>query len=434
MTVDRYELVLTVVGAVALLAAWVPAYTSRRPLSLPIVLVAIGTGLFLLPLGIAAPKPQQHLEALEHFTEISVLVALMGAGLKIDRPFSWRTWTPTWRMLGIAMPITIGLTALAGSVIGGLGGAGALLLGSVLAPTDPVLASDVQVGEPTVDENAPPQEDDVRFTLTSEGGLNDALAFPFVYAAIRFADGGARPLTWLGPWLAWDLVGRILIGIAAGWLVGRIIGVVAFRPPGVLSALADTPQGFVAIAATLLAYGATELLHGYGFLAVFVAAVVIRGSERHHDFHRDLHGFTEQTENLLSVGLLLLLGGAVVSGVLSALTLGAVVVAVVAVVVIRPASGLIALGRSRLSRTERATIAFFGIRGFGSVYYLAYALNHHSFPQADLLWAIVTLTVLISIALHGISASPAMAAVDALSRRRNRRTAGLRVRVEELDR
>ncbi len=200
------------------------------------------------------------------------------------------------------------------------------------------------------------------------------------------------------------------------------------------AALADTPQGFVAIAATLLAYGATELLHGYGFLAVFVAAVVIRGSERHHDFHRDLHGFTEQTENLLSVGLLLLLGGAVVSGVLSALTLGAVVVAVVAVVVIRPASGLIALGRSRLSGTERATIAFFGIRGFGSVYYLAYALNHHAFPQADLLWAIVTLTVLISIALHGISASPAMAAVDALSRRRNRRTAGLRVRVEELER
>ncbi len=423
MTVDRYELVLTIVGAVALVAAWVPAYTSRRPLSLPILLVAVGAGLFLLPLGIAIPAPQQHLDATERLTEISVLVALMGAGLKIDRPFAWRTWMPTWWMLGIAMPMTIGLTALAGAVLGGLAGASALLLGSVLAPTDPVLASDVQVGEPTVDEDAPAEEDEVRFTLTSEGGLNDALAFPFVYAAIRLAADGPNLAAWFGPWLAWDLVGRIAIGIAAGWVVGRVIGVVAFRPPGLLSALADTPQGFVAIAATLLAYGATELLHGYGFLAVFVAAVVIRGSERHHDFHRELHGFTEQTENLLSVGLLLLLGGSVVSGVLDGLTLGGIAVAVVAVIIIRPLSGLVALSHSRLAGAERATVAFFGIRGFGSVYYLAYALNHQQFPQAERLWAIVILTILISIALHGVSASPAMAAVDRLPRRRNRRTA-----------
>lgn len=418
--IDRYEVVLTLIGAVALVAAWVPAYTQRRPLSLPIILVAIGTGLFLLPLGITAPQPQHHLDVTEHLTELGVLVALMGAGLKIDRPFAWRSWALTWRMLVVAMPLTIALTAIAGATIGGLGGVSALLLGSVLAPTDPVLASDVQVGEPTLDERAPEEEDDVRFTLTSEGGLNDALAFPFVYAAVRITDSNSSSTSWIWQWVAWDLIGRVLIGAAVGWVVGRLIGVVAFRPPGRLSALADTPQGFVAIAATLLAYGTTELLQGYGFLAVFVAAVVIRGSERHHDFHRDLHGFAEQTENLLSVGLLLLLGGSVVSGVLNDLDVGGVAVAVVVVLVIRPISGLVALVRTQLNGTERATVAFFGIRGFGSIYYLAYALNDHRFEQGDRLWSIVTLTLLISIALHGVSASRAMAAVDALERRRAR--------------
>jgi NhaP-type Na+/H+ or K+/H+ antiporter len=173
----------------------------------------------------------------------------------------------------------------------------------VLAPTDPVLASDVQVGEPELEEKPTPNaEEDVRFTLTSEGGLNDALAFPFVYLAIHVARDGWNPSGWAVEWIGWDLVARIAIALAVGWLVGRVLGVIAFRPPGPLRALADTPQGFVAVGATLLAYGATELLHGYGFLAVFVAAVVIRGSERNHEFQSELHAFTEQTENLLVVG------------------------------------------------------------------------------------------------------------------------------------
>ena len=422
MTIDTYEVALTVGGLAALLAAWIPAYTARRPLSLPIVLVAAGFLFFLLPFGLPAPDPSEHLDITERATELIVIVALMGAGLKIDRPFNWRTWTPTWRMLAIAMPISIVLTALLGATVGGLAATSALLLGAVLAPTDPVLASDVQVGEPSLGESANPEaEDDVRFTLTSEGGLNDALAFPFVYAAIAIAEHGWSPSEWAMTWIAWDLVGRIVIALVVGLVVGRLLGVVAFRPPGRLSALAETPQGFVAIAATLLAYGTTELLQGYGFLAVFVAAVVLRGTERTHEFHADLHGFAEQIENLLVVGLLFLFGGALAAGILDGLTWQGVIVAVVAVFVIRPVSGLIALARSNLAPAERVAISFFGIRGFGSVYYLAYALSAAAFVGADQLWAIVALTMVISIAVHGVSATPAMAMVDRTYRRHRRR-------------
>jgi NhaP-type Na+/H+ or K+/H+ antiporter len=421
MTFDTYEVALTVGGAAALLAAWLPAYTSRRPLSLPFILVVVGALFFLLPFGLPAPDPVGHLDITEHATEFVVIVALMGAGLKIDRPFSWRTWGSTWRMLGIAMPITIALTAILGVAVGGLAATSALLLGSVLAPTDPVLASDVQVGEPSLGERANPEaEDDVRFTLTSEGGLNDALAFPFVYAAIAIAENGWAPTNWALTWVAWDLVARIAIALVVGWVVGRLLGVVAFRPPGRLSALAETPQGFVAIAATLLAYGATELLQGYGFLAVFVAAVVLRGTERTHEFHADLLGFAEQLENLLVVGLLFLFGGALVSGIFDALTWQGALVAVLVVFVVRPVSGLIALARSKLAPAERVAISFFGIRGFGSVYYLAYALAAAAFVGADELWAIVALTMVVSIAVHGISATPAMAMVDRAYRRGRR--------------
>lgn len=428
MTFDTYEVALTLGGLAALMAAWAPAYTSRRWISLPIVLVAGGALFSLLPLGLPTLDPNEHLEITEHATELVVIVALMGAGLKIDRPFSWRTWRSTWRMLGIAMPITIALTAALGVAVGGLAAASALLLGAVLAPTDPVLASDVQVGEPTLSEPANPEaEDEVRFTLTSEGGLNDALAFPFVYAAIAVAEHGWAPSGWAATWVAWDLVGRIVIAMAVGWGVGRLLGVVAFRPPGRLSALAETPQGFVAIAATLLAYGATELAGGYGFLAVFVAAVVLRGTERAHEFHADLHGFAEQTENLLVVGLLLLFGGALVSGILDALTWNGAAVAVLVVFVVRPIAGLVALLRSDMAPAERVAISFFGIRGFGSVYYLAYGLAAASFAGADELWSIVALTMLVSIAVHGVSATPGMALVDRANRRRARGEAGSQV-------
>jgi sodium/hydrogen antiporter len=413
MTVDTYEGLLALIGLAALAAAWLPSYTERRPISLPVVLMGLGALFFLLPVDLFVPDPRRHVQVAERLTEMAVIVALMGAGLKIDRPFSWRTWGSTWRLLAIAMPLTIALVAVCGAVVGGLGVSTAVLLGAALAPTDPVLASDVQVGEPTLDEEASPRaEDEVRFALTSEAGLNDALAFPFVYLAIRMAEEGPEPGAWLLRWVAWDLVGRIAIGLLVGWLIGRVLVIVSFQPPGPLSALSDTPQGFVAVSATLLAYGTTELLHGYGFLAVFVAAVVLRSAEPQHDFHGSLHSFIEQAENLIVVGLLLLFGGSLVYGVLGGLTWRAALVAVLLVFVIRPASGLLAMAGTRLSTNQRWVVSFFGIRGFGSIYYLAYGLSAAPFGHTEEAWGVISLAVALSIATHGITATPAMRGVD----------------------
>jgi NhaP-type Na+/H+ or K+/H+ antiporter len=224
--VDLIDLCYAVLGLAALLAGLLPRLLASRPLSMPIVFLGLGMALFALPLGLPDPNPLRHPHLTERLTEIGVIVALMGAGLKLDRRLGWRSWSTTWRLLAIAMPLTIAGTALLGWWWVGLAPAAAMLLGSALAPTDPVLASDVQVGEPGGHEEG---EDVVRFSLTSEAGLNDALAFPFVYAAIAMAAQGANPAAWIGEWLAVDVVYKVVVGIAVGALVGRMLGWLFFR-------------------------------------------------------------------------------------------------------------------------------------------------------------------------------------------------------------
>ena len=177
---DLYVLLLAVFGAVVLLTAWLPMVLKDWPLSLPIICIALGVLLVWSPLApILGSNPLENRYVTERMTEFVVIVALMGAGLKLDRPLGWHSWLITWRLIGVAMPITIAAIALLGWGLLGLDLASALLLGAALAPTDPVLASDVQVGPPKSGE-----EDEVRFALTSEAGLNDGLSFPFVYLAI----------------------------------------------------------------------------------------------------------------------------------------------------------------------------------------------------------------------------------------------------------
>src|SRR5688572_310398 len=315
---------------------------------------------FALPLDLPDPDPLVHGELTEHLAEVCVIVALMGAGLKLDRPVGWRRWSSTWRLLAVAMPVTIAVMAGLGWWWAGLAPAAAVLLGSALAPTDPVLASDVQVGEPTEDEDS---EDEVRFALTSEAGLNDALAFPFVYAAITIAAHESL-LRCVAVAVVYKLAVGLLLGLGTGWLLGKLF----FRATKDAVRLAKHAEGFVALAATFFAYGVTELAGGYGFLAVFVCAVSIRASERNHSYHQVLHDFAEQIERLLTVLLLLLFGGAVVGGLLSSLTWRAAAVGLALVLVVRPLTAWLALRGAPGTRGEHAVIAFFGIRGIGSFF------------------------------------------------------------------
>ncbi|MFI5836433.1 cation:proton antiporter [Micromonospora sp. NPDC051300] len=405
---EPVDVAFALLGVGALLAGILPRVLEKRPLSMPIAFLGLGMLVFALPTGLPTPDPLRSPELTTHLTELGVIVALMGAGLKIDRPLSWARWSSTWRLLAIAMPLCIAAVALLGWWWAGLVPAAALLLGAALAPTDPVLASDVQVGEPTDAEDS---EDEVRFALTSEAGLNDGLAFPFVYAAIAIASTSLAPADWLGEWLAVDVVYKLAVGVGGGLLVGWLLGKLFFRAPSALR-LAKHSEGFLALAATFLAYGLVEVVGGYGFLAVFVAARAIRAAERTSEFHSVLHDFAEQVERLLTVLLLLLFGGAVIGGLLAPLTWPAALVGLALVLVIRPLLGWLSLRGAPGRASEHWVISVFGIRGVGSFYYLAYATSKTDFPQAELLWATVGLVVVVSVVAHGIAATPVMQVLD----------------------
>jgi NhaP-type Na+/H+ or K+/H+ antiporter len=400
-------------GVAGLLAALLPRLLSRRPVSVPMVFLALGAVAFALVESLPSPSPIEHQAIAERLTEICVIVALFGAGLALDRRPSLRGWGSTWRLLGITMPLSIALGALLGwwgfALGAGLAPAAAVLLAAALAPTDPVLAGDVQVGEPTDAEDS---EDEPRFALTSEAGLNDALAFPFVHAAVTMAVVGAAPALWFGRWLAVDVLWRIAAGVAVGVVVGRVLSRLFFTARNRTIRLAEQAEGFVALACTMLAYGLTELANGYGFLAVFVCATTIRTAERAHGYHGVLHNYIEQIERLLTVAVLVFLGGAMARGLLAPLTTPDVVLAVVLVLVVRPLLGWLALVGGGRGPRDRAVIAFFGVRGVGSLYYLAYAAGHAPFGQLDRLWATAGLVVLLSVLVHGISATPVMNWLD----------------------
>ncbi|MBD3784407.1 MAG: cation:proton antiporter [Micrococcales bacterium] len=418
----RPELVYVLLGGALLLAAVLPQVLHRWALSAPIVLVAVGLLLGTGPMsGSLRLDPVAARPWIEHLTEVTVLVALMGVGLALDRPLrpglraSWATWSPTWRLLGIAMPLSIGAVALLAWGPLGVAPPAALLLGAVLAPTDPVLASDVQVEGPTLEgeEDELDEDDEVRFALTSEAGLNDGLAFPFVWAAVFLAAGA--PAGGLWRWIGWELVGKVVVGVLVGVVLGWALARLAFRAPSPSLRLAEVGQPLLALSALLLAYGAAEVVHGYGFLAVFACAVTIRSVERRSEYHLHMHDVVERLETLLTLVLLLGLGFAVTTGLLANLDWRGVVVGVTLVLVVRPVAGWLAFVGSRgngrtagLTRGERLVVAFFGVRGVGSLYYLAFAAGTASFTEERWLWSTVGFTVALSVLVHGVLATPAM--------------------------
>ena len=422
------DVVYLLAGVALLVAVVLPVALSSRAISSPMILLVAGALIGLLPLpGGVSASPVDNRAFTEHLTEVCVIVALMGVGLALDRPLDirrwqgWRRWEVTWRLLGIAMPMCIAGVAFLGWWAMGLTPAAALLLGAVLAPTDPVLASDVQVGGPTVlgrqeEDEEIDERDEVRFALTSEAGLNDGMAFPFVYAAVFLVTlGGVSE--WGLRWVGWELVGKSVIGVLLGILVGWVLAKAAFRAPWPSMRLAETGEPLLALAAVLVSYGVAQVAHGYGFLAVFACAMTLRSMERGHDYHEHMHQVIERLERLLTLAVLLLLGVTLTNGLLGHLTWQGAAVAAALIFVVRPAAGMVALrlgpgaeriGERTLGVREELTTASFGVRGVGSLYYLAYATGEASFGHAEQLWATVAFTITLSVVWHGVTATPAM--------------------------
>ncbi|MEV0247226.1 cation:proton antiporter [Nocardia sp. NPDC050712] len=408
MTNFTFERAYLAAGIALLLAATLPRLFKDRAITAPMLMLGVGAlgGLVIGRTGLQTVSPLADPTVIEHLAELCVIVALMGVGLAIDRPLAWRTWGSTWRLLLLTMPLCIAAVAVFGWWAAALTPAAAALLGAALAPTDPVLASDVQVEGPTPGGAGSDEEDDeVRFALTSEAGLNDALAFPFVYLAIFLATKGSVQ-SWLAGWFAWELLGKILIGVVVGGIVGNLLGRLLFRFPIKDARLADRGEPIVALAAVFAVYGLTELVGGYGFLAVFACAIAIRRIERDSGYHEQMHSLVEQLEHVFTLVVLLLLGAALTTGLLAALSWQGAALGVLLVFVFRPVAGWLSLQRCReMDGKERAVTAFFGVRGIGSIYYVSYGLTHTELgAEGEAIWAIVAFTIVLSVLVHGVSA------------------------------
>jgi sodium/hydrogen antiporter len=407
---DAYELGVLVVGLLGLGGILVPLLLRSRLVTYPILVVLLGAFAATLPPPWPEIDPLTQGVFAEHIAEIAVILALTTIGLKIDRPVGWRRWRTTWLLLAITMPLTIAATAWLGATVLGLTLPAAVLLGAVIAPTDPVLAGDVQTGPPAVGTGSEGGErDEVRFALTSESALNDGLAFPFTNLALLLVLVGTAPRDWLPSFLLVEVAYRIGVGVALGWVVGRVVGWLVVR----LARRGDPARGVLTLAFTLVSYGLTELVGGYGFIAVFVTAAVVRGTERDNEVFAHLHEGAEQLERLTAGLVLFLLGAAVADGLLAPTTPAMLVVAILLVAVVRPLAGWLGLlPAPDTLRDERVVVAVFGIRGIGSVYYLAYALEVAPFADAAVLWATVAWTILLSLLVHGLGAGPAMRWLD----------------------
>ncbi|MCQ0090861.1 sodium:proton antiporter [Roseovarius sp. M141] len=392
-----YHLTLAVVGCIVILSRWFPRLiSSREPAAAPLMIL-LGAGAVLMIPGLPAPPDPRTAPLLwEVMAEITVIVALFAAGMRVDSLGPPGKWAPTLRLLLIAMPLTIAAVAFLGVVLGGLTAGAAVLLAAVLAPTDPVLAADVQIAPPQEGQEHP-----VRFALTTEAALNDGLAFPFVYLGLILIAQGLAPAEWGLQWLLEDVIYRISIGAAMGWAGGWLLGQILFNLPRE-TRLADTGSGVIAIAGVFLCYGSTELVEGYGFIAVAAMGLSLRRIESEHHYHRHLHDFSESIEHALTALLLIALG-ALLPTLAADLTWSHVAIAVLLIVVLRPLAGWISLTASALARPDRAVVAVYGVRGIGSIYYLAYATGYAELDNLSDLWIITALTIFLSTVLHGFT-------------------------------
>jgi NhaP-type Na+/H+ or K+/H+ antiporter len=422
---------LALAGALLLLMGLSSAYLQRLPVSTAAIYLVLGVAIGPLGLGwLSLDVTKSASDWLERLTEVAVIVALFIGGLKLRLPFRDPAWVAAWRLAGPTMLVTIVGVALAGHLLLGLPPALAVLLGSILAPTDPVLASAVAVNDAA-------DHDRMRYGLSGEAGLNDGMAFPFVVFSLSWAAEGEIG-GWIGAWflhrVVWAIPAGLVVGFWLGWGVGRLA-------IGLRARHRDTaaPSDFLALALVALSYVGAELIGAWGFLAAFAAGVGLRHAEvqvSHEEsapkrlveppaerlvgpevapeqlkepavaagvMLAETVSFGDTVERLLEVLLVVLVGVALAShwdprGVALALAL---------FVVIRPAASWLLLSHSPTTPSQRGLMGWFGIRGIGSLYYLSYALHHGTFANAAGELGGITITVVaLSILVHGASARP----------------------------
>jgi len=395
------------VGVLLIAVALLGRLLDRLPVSLAMIYLLVGFVLGPSVTNALELHPMRHLELLGTITEVALLIALFTVGIKLRVPVGdWR-WVLPMRLATISMLLTIaGLTA-AGIWVLGLSLGRALVLGAILAPTDPVLASDVQL-------RSPEDRDTLRFALTGEGGLNDGTAYPMVLLGLGLMglhDIGTHGVRWLAADVAWGTVGGLGIGFLVGAAVAR--GVRWLRSRRRDAVMFDE---FLLLGVIGLSYGAAQAAHTLGFLAVFAAGLALRRAD---DIHASLRksedeppltptmlNVNEQLERIVEVAIVLLVGAMISTGYWSA---DGLLLAALLFLVIRPLSVWLGVIGDPSSRAPRRLLAWFGIRGIGSVYYVVYVASHDiGYGAAVELISCVFTVIAASIVVHGISAAPLM--------------------------
>lgn len=416
----------------------------RLPVSAPMLYLVVGYGLGSAGLGLMAPDPHRASISIERITEVALLISLFSVGLKLGLPFSSPHWRLPLRLAFISMTLTVGLIAAIGFFILNLPLGAAILLGGILAPTDPVLASDVQVEEPG-------DRDRLRFSLTGEGGLNDGAAFPFVMLGLGLLglhELGSNGWRWVALDVFWAMPGGLLIGSLLGTMIGRLV--VYLRTHHQEAVGLDE---FLSLGLVALAYGVAQLAYASGFLAVLAAGLALQRTredtrkqkapdkgpaglqdkEAHQAVatHPNLagaymmqavRGFNEQLERIAELVVVLIVGAMLPYARLDWETTGFLLLLFL---VLRPVSVWFGLLGASVSGEQRLLISWFGIRGIGSVYYLMFALNHGlSGEKADQLISITLSAVAASIIIHGISVTPMMKRYTQRQERSSQRAPG----------
>ena len=435
-----------VVGSLLVTVALAGTMLKRLPLTTSLLYLLVGVGLGPWGLNLIRIDPVAQSTLLERLTEVAVIVSLFTAGLKLRLPLRDRLWWLPVRLASVSMVITVALIAAAGVWLLGLPLGAAVLLGAVLAPTDPVLASDVQVEHPT-------DRDRLRFGLTGEAGLNDGTAFPFVMLGLGLLglhDLGPAGWKWMAVDVLWAIGGGLAVGAIAGTAVARLVLYLRQHHKEAVGL-----DEFLALGLLALSYGVALWLHTYGFLAVFAAGLALRrveaaDSETHAASESEAEvetvdqratdappdvtgaaaaardpneiathpekapaymaqavlGFNEQFERICELALVVLVGGVLTSPLLP---FEAFWFAALIFLVIRPAAVLTGLVGSRVPRVQSALFCWFGVRGIGSLYYLMFAIGHGLDPDlARRLTALTLMVVAASVVVHGISVTPLM--------------------------
>ncbi|MBK5437610.1 sodium:proton antiporter [Pseudomonas sp. TH32] len=432
---------MAVLGAVLLTLALTSSYLRWMPVTTSAVCLLLGVGIGPLGADLLHLDIKDSARWMEHLTEVAVLFSLFVSGLKLRLPLKHRTWRIAFGMAGPVMLLTILGTCLVLHWLLGLSWGVSLLVGAILAPTDPVLAGLVQV-------NNAQDYDALRFGLSGEAGLNDGTAFPFVIFALMFMQHGGFDGDWLGGWVLKNLLWAVPAGLLTGYWMARGIGRLTLKMRITNADSTLSPNDYLTLALIALAYVVAEAIGGYGFLSVFAAGLGLRQAEfkstgnsqtpaehlakplvghmevePEHALHGDVGqlqdtqiaagvmmgdmlAFGGLVERSMEVFLVTLLGVVLVSHWdWRALAVGALLFCV-----IRPLSVVSMPWGSLLDRNQRGLVGWFGIRGIGSIYYLFYAINHGLVGTSSTVAVNLTLSVIaLSIIVHGLSTQPMLA-------------------------